>query len=234
MRRIDTLGEATPEADGLDDVTDATTAPRVRRRRERTRRKLLDAARTVIAERGVEALRLRDITSLADVGFASFYHHFPDKAALVDAVFAETIETIATETIASAETATDVAEAVAIAHRRFIRTAASDPSLARLVVQLDGGDAAFAAQVSSFARPVFERGVTEGRFTIDDLDTMLAFVVGATLSVIRTALAGGLPDDVDERSARVLLRACGLAEQEAAEISARPLPPTAPGTPAEA
>ena len=206
----------------------AAPAPRVARRRERTRRRLIEAAREVIAERGVEALRLRDVTTRADVGFASLYHHFADKDALVDAVFAETLEAVAATTIAAVRDVADAAEAVAIAHRAFLRVADADPPLARLIVQLDGADALFATHMTGYARPVFERGIAEGRFTIDDLDTMLAFTMGGTLGVVRAALAGALADDVAERSARVLLRAAGLPEDEAIEIAARPLPAIEP------
>ncbi len=202
----------------------APSSPRVERRRERARQRLVAAARELVAERGVEATTLRDVTARADVGFASLYHHFADKDALVAAVFAEALEAVAAAAIGAATDRDDAAEAVAVAHRWFIRLAHADPPLARLVVQLDGVEALFARQLAHHARPVFERGIADGRLAIDDLDTMLAFTMGGTLGVLRSALAGELDEEVGERSATVLLRAAGVPQAEAREIAARPLP----------
>ncbi|MBN8933022.1 MAG: helix-turn-helix transcriptional regulator, partial [Rhizobium pusense] len=49
------------------------------RRRARTRRALLDAARRVIGRQGVENVTIQEITDEADVGFGSFYNHFATK-----------------------------------------------------------------------------------------------------------------------------------------------------------
>ncbi|MFF3455316.1 TetR/AcrR family transcriptional regulator [Streptomyces sp. NPDC002730] len=53
---------------------------------ERNRRRILDAAREVYAEQGVEA-PLDVIARRAGVGNATLYRRFPDRAALIEAVF---------------------------------------------------------------------------------------------------------------------------------------------------
>lgn len=50
------------------------------------RQALLEAARTLINEAGVEALTLREVARRAGVTTAAPYHHFADKAALVTAL----------------------------------------------------------------------------------------------------------------------------------------------------
>lgn len=47
------------------------------------RRTLLDAARSLAAEVGVDGFTLREVARRAGVSHAAPYHHFPDKAALV-------------------------------------------------------------------------------------------------------------------------------------------------------
>lgn len=47
------------------------------------RRALMDGALTVIRERGLEALSLREVAAAAGVSTAAPYHHFADKGALV-------------------------------------------------------------------------------------------------------------------------------------------------------
>jgi hypothetical protein len=55
------------------------------RRRERTRARLVEAAKTLFARQGVDNTRINEITDEADVGFGSFYNHFESKEAIVDA-----------------------------------------------------------------------------------------------------------------------------------------------------
>lgn len=58
-------------------------------RRERkkleTRLKILDAALTLMAERGYDGVRVEEICEQADVANATFFLHFPTKAALISA-----------------------------------------------------------------------------------------------------------------------------------------------------
>jgi len=53
------------------------------------RRALLDDALAVIREKGMDGLSLRAVAAGAGVSHAAPYHHFKDKAALVDALAAE-------------------------------------------------------------------------------------------------------------------------------------------------
>jgi len=53
---------------------------------EATRRAILDAAEELLASRGEDGLSIREICVLAGVTPPTIYHHFGDKAALVDRV----------------------------------------------------------------------------------------------------------------------------------------------------
>src|SRR5580698_5223868 len=52
---------------------------RVERRRRGTRARLIEAAYDVMAENGVDAAKIQDITERADVGFGTFYNYFETK-----------------------------------------------------------------------------------------------------------------------------------------------------------
>lgn len=72
------------------------TAPkpsRQQRRTDATRQKLLDAARSVFAERGLDLTRIDEITERADVGKGTFYYHFKSK----DQLIREMIKTLLAE-----------------------------------------------------------------------------------------------------------------------------------------
>ena len=47
--------------------------------REKTNKRLVNAALSVMAEKGLDAATINDITEAADVGFGSFYNHFSSK-----------------------------------------------------------------------------------------------------------------------------------------------------------
>jgi AcrR family transcriptional regulator len=66
----------------------------LRRDAERNRRRILDAARVVFAERGLNGSH-DDIAREAGVGVGTVYRRFPDKEQLIDALFEARIEEIA-------------------------------------------------------------------------------------------------------------------------------------------
>ena len=70
-------------------------APRLNRRQAakvRTRQKVLDAARSLFAERGYEPATIRDISKGAGMSTGAVFANFQDKAELFEAVFSEEME----------------------------------------------------------------------------------------------------------------------------------------------
>ncbi|MDX6248997.1 MAG: hypothetical protein QOF10_2357 [Kribbellaceae bacterium] len=71
----------------------AQPAPRLRADAERNRRQLVDAARTVFAERGLDA-PLDEIARRAGIGNATLYRRFPHRRDLIAAVFVDTLRRV--------------------------------------------------------------------------------------------------------------------------------------------
>src|SRR6516165_7497408 len=65
----------------------------LRRDAERNRQRILRAAADVFTERGLQAT-LDDVAHRAGVGVGTVYRRFPDKEALVEALFAERLEAL--------------------------------------------------------------------------------------------------------------------------------------------
>ena len=61
-------------------------SPRHRKRSDRTRTRLLDAALSVFLHRGYDGASLGEVTDVADLGTGTLYLHFRDKRALYEAV----------------------------------------------------------------------------------------------------------------------------------------------------
>jgi AcrR family transcriptional regulator len=67
----------------------SATAQKIDPRVKRTRRLLLDAFVSLLAEKSFEAITVQDITTRATVNRATFYAHFVDKYTLVDELIHE-------------------------------------------------------------------------------------------------------------------------------------------------
>jgi AcrR family transcriptional regulator len=188
---------------------------RTARRQAQTRADLIKAAREIIAERGVEALRVSDVTERADVAFGTFYNQFKTKDDIVEAVVAETIVGLA-QSVEESPGFGDPEEALVASTRAVVRIAYDDPSLARLLVKLEQAETRFERIIRPQAGALLERGVAEGRFVIDDLETTLTMSIAAAFEVIRGILDGRLGDRADFVCAEMLLRMAGVTPKRAA------------------
>jgi AcrR family transcriptional regulator len=205
-----------------------TPSARVQRRQQRTRAQLVRAASALIADKGVEGLRLREVTDAADVGFGSFYNYFESKEVLVEAVAQELMVSLAGTLGAGVEAFSDPAEAASAAHRWFVRTAVEDPETARLLVNLDQADVRFQERILPFGQRLLEAGVEQGRFLPRTSPlTTVHYVVGATLAVTRGVLDGRVGADAECETAEVLLQALGVDAAQAREVAHRALPSVA-------
>src|SRR3954470_22420988 len=74
-------------------ATSPLTARPLRKDAERNRLRILEAAGTVFAERGL-GVTLDDIARAAGVGVGTVYRRFPDKGSLIDALFAQRMESM--------------------------------------------------------------------------------------------------------------------------------------------
>lgn len=93
----------------------AVPEPRGARRKQASRQRLLDAARSLFVTRGYHATRPQDISKEAGLGHGTFYLHFKDKQecfmAFVEQARADVSAAI-TERAASARTLSEMVEAV--------------------------------------------------------------------------------------------------------------------------
>jgi AcrR family transcriptional regulator len=193
-------------------------------RRLRTRARLIEAARRIVATRGIESTPIAEITDEAGVGVGSFYNHFATKEELLEAVIADTFEAHGAALDRIHEGKDDIAEILAQNIRLTVRMVDHDPIWGWFAVRTG----LYAPQLQSslgarLARDL-RRGFEAGRFASYDEDTTVAAFGGAILGVMRAKLETGLPKDADRFLAEELLRLLGLRPEEAAEIASRRLP----------
>jgi AcrR family transcriptional regulator len=196
------------------------------RRREATRRSLMEAARRLFAGKGVEATRINEITEDADVGFGSFYNHFDSKDAIARAVLAEAVAAQGAELDTLTAELEDPAEVISVAHRYFVARARADPDWGWLLVRLDVSHNIMLEALGPLARRDLARGIRAGRLQVANKRTALFAAGGALLAVMRAVLDGQAPKAVDRYHAEGVLRLFGLSAQDAEAVASRPMPAT--------
>lgn len=204
-------------------VSEPRSSARQSRRRAETRAKLIDSARRLFAQQGLDRTAISEITEGADVGFGSFYNHFDSKEAIATAVLTEDLAAHAAKVARLTARLEDPAEVIAAAHRYFVRLARHQPDWAWPLVRLDVSEIMRAA-VWQAASEDLQRGIAAGRLDVADVRTALMACGGALLGVMRAVLEDLLPDDAEEHHAELMLRMLGVPAAEAAAIARRPLP----------
>jgi AcrR family transcriptional regulator len=196
-------------------------ASRTERQRQRTRRQLLDAGRSLIAAKGVAGLRIQEITETADVALGSFYNYFESKDEFLEAIITESLSELAATTIGTASDTNDPAEVVALAHLRVIELAYTEPDFARLVANIGHSEVLFGRALHPYAREAVERGITSGRFVVPDIEVLLTAVIGGAFALIREILDERHGPHAEQAFARHTLAALGLAPDDAAAVVAK-------------
>lgn len=204
---------------------------RLDRRRQATRAALVAAARGLLVHSTADQVSIQQITDAADVGFGSFYNHFESKVELFGAAMEQVLEEHGQLLDAATAPLTDPAEVLALSVRATGRIAIVQPDSARILLR--GGTALLTADHGLAPRALrdLRRGMEQGRFTAADPRTVLALLGGGLLGVLQIWLctddgelsAPELTTAVDEL-VELVLRALGLAPDEAHELSHRPLP----------
>lgn len=78
-------------------------SPRIEKKRERTRREILRAARAILDQDGLEAVTLASVAASLDVTKQALYHYFPSKDALARHLVASLIDDEVDTLIAAVE-----------------------------------------------------------------------------------------------------------------------------------
>lgn len=204
-------------------------------KRERTRRKLLDAGLRVLADRG-DAFTASDVVIAADVSNGTFYNYFLDRDDFIQHLARETLGAI-TEASADETEGTDPAWRFAVASTRVLDAAANDPLWARAVLRLTESRTPPHAAIRQHLHADLAEGQRSGRFAYGDDPVTFDLVTGTIMATIRRLAGDGgrhadrIPDvvarllqalGVDAEEAQVLAGAANEAEREQAALSSAP------------
>jgi AcrR family transcriptional regulator len=208
----------------------AAVEPRGARRKRETRNRLLRAAMSLMAEQGVGGVAINEITEAADVGFGSFYNHFPSKEALYAELVTEVVGRFGEALDRLSEQLTDPAEKIAASVRFTLRRARQDPVWGRFLVRTSLAGDSMNTGLGRFLFRDLKTGLARSRFKADDVAMTYMALGGTALSALTAEVRddrgpfGANATDIPERTASMLLRMLGLSAKEADSIARRPLP----------
>jgi AcrR family transcriptional regulator len=187
---------------------------------ERNRQRIVDAAKRLFAERGVE-VSVEDIAATAGVGIGTFYRRFPDRESLVEAVFATKLERVAQ----SAREALEIEDPWQ-AFRTFVTTVARmharDRGLKDVLLSSDRGRervAAFRETIQPLAGQLLEHAKAAGTLREDVTLFDIAMIYQAVAAIAE--ITRDVSPDYFERTLTLLVD--GLAEERT--TTPMPIPP---------
>lgn len=192
-----------------------------RKRRERTRARLVGAATRVFARMGPDAPALEDVSTEAGVARGTIYNHFATREELLTAVAIEAAEQIGLE-ILPLRALPDPAARLAASLRCFIRRAAAHPEWGWAVVRIALVAAPLGTRMTLNLGQDLAEGLERGRFRAASFQAASDLVLGAGMMGMRAVLRGDAPPAHGEAMALAVLRA--FAVEDAEQVAHLPLP----------
>jgi AcrR family transcriptional regulator len=184
---------------------------RAERRKQETRREIIDAAFECFAERGYHATGIADIAARLGIGHGTFYRYFENKRDIVEHVITDVIEkVVATLAAENAPEAVATLEDYRLQSARIGeglgRILLEDPRVLRmLLLEAPGIDAAMAERVlglhdlaARLTAGYLEHGVALGYLRADlDIDGTARAINGMILASVLAGIAN--PDKADQQ-----------------------------------
>jgi AcrR family transcriptional regulator len=184
-----------------------------RARGETTRRDLVDAGRSLFAEKGFFDTSIGDLVGRSGVGTrGAFYHHFKDKAELFRAVFEEVERDLTLRSMADPPTGSDPWEVLTRGLHGFLE-AALEPEVQRIML-IDGPVVLGWQTLRSIQEgnsialidEIVREAMTEGSIDKQPVRELTHMLVAALEEASRLVVHSAKPDEARERAAKVLDR----------------------------
>jgi AcrR family transcriptional regulator len=207
---------------GVQHTEKKTVAPRIDRRRVRTRSALIGAGQRLFAAKSIDGVTIDDIVEAADVAKGSFYNHFDDKESLAGTIV-ELVQRDCEREVQLANTdITDGASRVARATAALIRYAKEHPDRYRSMVSLSKRRANIEAPINAGLRRDIKAGLESGQFSgISVQGGMLAVfgLIATAVEYLATSKTPEAPAQIAQEMAFMLLRALGTTPKRAQTIA---------------
>lgn len=194
------------------------------KKRERTRRSLVDAALRLIARKEVGEIALLEVAAEAEVSNGTIYNYFRTRDEVLEAVgialateFSDAISVLSANVKSGAQR-------LSIGVRMFIHRAADDHQWANALLRIIHFDQAIRSRLATHVLSDLREGLREGAFTFEDEGIALDIVVACTTGAMRSIVEGRAVTGHDVQVAEMVLKALGATPARARKIASLPLP----------
>lgn len=178
-----------------------------------------------MAERGVDAVGLSEITEAADLGAGTLYNYFQNRDEIVEAIAEDSVESLGAALDRLTADMPDAAEVFAASLRHVVRRAITDPMWGWFVVRMGVAHPVLIDILGPRAARDLRKGVDSGRFSVPDVEIATSCTFGAMIAAVHQVLSTTVHPHIDEDFALTMLCMVGVPFEEAREIASRPLPP---------
>jgi AcrR family transcriptional regulator len=203
--------------------TEETPRARLGRRDRRklaTRQALLDATRSLLVSRSMDALSVDEIVERADLARGTFYNYFTDKDALERELASRTRARIEDEIARVNDGVPDPAHRIARAFCSVLRLGISAPMEAAAMARLFPRATDPAAPANSGVRRDAAEGMAQGRIVATTQDVVVTCVIGvfsAGVNRVQDLSAHRVPEFAQGLGV-ILLHGLGLKRAEAERV----------------
>lgn len=198
------------------------------KKKERTRRKLVETAIDMVGSQDIGSLTLLGLAEASEMSNGTVYNYFATKEDLLSAV-AEEVSSKFSEFIAAVEGNGDrAAERVSMGIRMHIQRAKEDPKWARALLRLVSTHIQVNSAVVAFIANDVQMGIDQTEFDVEDQSTAVSLIVGAGLIAIRAVLEGWASPNIDREMPLMVLKGLGVKKRDALKIVQLPMPDLVP------
>ena len=200
-------------------------APDCEGKRSRTRRRVLASTFRLLGREDGLTVRIEQICADAQVSRGTFYNHFASLDELFRALALELTHDFNRAVISTLTAIDSRAERTNAAIQHYLNRAHTDPAWGWAMVRLSAHGPIFGSECTDSCARTMREGIQAGEFDCPNehiaRDLMMGTMLAATLSLLQS---DGRPRTRPRTVARVLLRALGVPDSRAREITERPLP----------
>jgi len=201
---------------------------RVARRQRRVRDALINAARIIMSEKGVDGATMLEIAERADVGAGTIYNYFKSKDDLAVAVLETMMRNLALRIEKVTSAFGDPAQVYAYGIQMVLETAIRDFRWKQLLNRAEVISDAIYRCMGPFAIRDLQQASNAGRFPEGDAELMWKMTTHAIVGVSLAITNGELPEEKIQETVMRLLCMTGIGVESARELASRPQPSLAP------
>lgn len=200
------------------------TEGRVARRQRRNRTALIEAARDIMSEKGVDSATMLEIAERADVGAGTVYNYFKSKDELAIAVLEDLMHDLALRIEEITDTFEDPAQVYAFGIRTVLDTATEDSRWAQMLHRSEVIADAMFRKMGPFAIRDLRLASQAGRFEVSNAELVWRMTTHALIGASLGITNGTIPSGSKEQIIARLICMTGIGTNAAVELAARPRP----------